>query len=63
MELFEGTKNWDLDWHNYVWGDELKLLLDQLKTVACCSSDGSHMMAWPHTGAQHKARLPRLRTS
>ena len=34
MDLFEGTKSWDLDWHNYVWGDELeKFSLDQLKTV------------------------------
>ena len=32
--LFEGTKPWDLDWHNYVWGDELeKFSLDQLKTA------------------------------
>ena len=32
--FFEGTKSWDLDWHNYVWGDELeKLSLDQLKTA------------------------------
>ena len=31
---FEGRKSWDLDWHNYVWGDELeKFSLDQLKTV------------------------------
>jgi len=32
--FFEGSKSWDLDWHNYVWGDELeKLSLDQLKTA------------------------------
>lgn len=24
--LFEGAKNWDLDWHDYVWGDELERL-------------------------------------
>jgi hypothetical protein len=22
--FFEGAKKWDLDWHEYVWGDELK---------------------------------------
>ena len=22
--LFEGPKKWELDWHNYVWGDELE---------------------------------------
>ena len=32
--FFEGTKSWDLDWHNYVWGDDLeKFSLDQLKTA------------------------------
>ena len=32
--FFEGAKPWDLDWHNYVWGDELeKFSLDQLQTV------------------------------
>ena len=32
--LFEGPKKWDLDWHNYVWGDELEAFsLDQLRTV------------------------------
>ena len=32
--LFEGARNWDLDWHNYAWGDELeKFSLDQLKTA------------------------------
>lgn len=28
---FEGTKNWDLDFHNKVWGDELEQLsIEQL---------------------------------
>jgi dihydrofolate reductase len=32
--LFEGSKNWDLDWHNYFWGDDLaRFTLDQLKTA------------------------------
>jgi dihydrofolate reductase len=32
--LFEGAKSWDLDWHNYVWGDELeRLSLDQLNAA------------------------------
>lgn len=22
--FFEGAKNWGLDWHEYVWGDELE---------------------------------------
>jgi dihydrofolate reductase len=29
--FFEGTKSWDIDWHNAGWGDELEQLsLDQL---------------------------------
>ena len=33
-DLFEGAQSWDLDWHNYAWGDELeKFSLDQLKTA------------------------------
>ena len=32
--LFEGPKKWDLDWHNYVWGDELEQMsIEQLKTA------------------------------
>jgi dihydrofolate reductase len=32
--LFEGPKNWDLNWHNYFWGPELaEFVLEQLKTV------------------------------
>ena len=28
---FEGEKNWELDWHDYVWGDELeRLSIEQL---------------------------------
>ena len=31
---FEGTKKWDLDFHQYVWGDELEQLsLEQLKSA------------------------------
>lgn len=30
---FEGEKKWDLNWHNYAWGDELeKFSLEQLKS-------------------------------
>jgi dihydrofolate reductase len=32
--FFEGPKSWDLDWHEYVWGDELEQLsIEQLKSV------------------------------
>ncbi|GAC1414358.1 MAG: dihydrofolate reductase family protein [Gemmatimonadaceae bacterium] len=32
--LFEGPKKWDLDWHEYVWGDELEQLsLEQGKSA------------------------------
>jgi dihydrofolate reductase len=32
--LFEGSKSWDLGWHNYFWGEELAgFVLDQLKTA------------------------------
>jgi dihydrofolate reductase len=32
--FFEGAKKWDLDWHDYVWGDELQQFgLDQAKTA------------------------------
>ncbi len=24
--FFEGAKSWDIDWHNFVWGDELEEL-------------------------------------
>lgn len=32
--FFEGPKKWDLDWHEYVWGDELEQFgLDQGRTA------------------------------
>jgi len=32
--FFEGKKKWDLDWHEYVWGDELEQFsLEQLKSI------------------------------
>jgi dihydrofolate reductase len=32
--FFEGSKPWELDWHNYIWGEELEQLsLEQLKSV------------------------------
>jgi dihydrofolate reductase len=32
---FEGAQNWDLDWHNYAWGDELEeFSIEQLRTAA-----------------------------
>ena len=32
--FFEGRKSWDLDWHQYAWGEELEALsTEQLKTV------------------------------
>jgi dihydrofolate reductase len=32
--FFEGTKPWDLDFHQYVWGDELEQLsIEQLKSA------------------------------
>ena len=31
---FEGPKPWDIEWHNYVWGDELeKLSLEQAGSI------------------------------
>ena len=31
---FEGTENWDLDWHEYVWGEELeRLSIEQLRSA------------------------------
>ena len=31
---FEGAKSWDLDWHNYAWGEELeRFSIEQLKTI------------------------------
>lgn len=31
---FEGGKSWELDWHPYIWGDELeRFSLDQLRTA------------------------------
>src|SRR5712692_2252292 len=32
--FFEGPKSWEIDWHEYVWGEELEQLsLQQLKSV------------------------------
>jgi dihydrofolate reductase len=32
--LFEGPKSWDIDWHEYVWGEELEQLsIEQLKSA------------------------------
>ncbi len=32
--FFEGAKSWDLDWHNYAWGEELeRISAEQLKTI------------------------------
>jgi dihydrofolate reductase len=32
--FFEGPKSWDLDWHEYVWGEELeRLSLEQSKSI------------------------------
>ena len=32
--FFEGSKPWEIDWHEYVWGDELEQLsLEQLKSA------------------------------
>lgn len=32
--LFEGPKAWEIDWHEYVWGDELEQFsLDQSKSI------------------------------
>lgn len=31
---FEGAKSWDLDWHEYVWGEELeRLSIEQLRSA------------------------------
>ena len=32
--FFEGPKKWDLDWHEYVWGDELEQLSLELGRTA-----------------------------
>jgi dihydrofolate reductase len=32
--FFEGPKAWEIDWHEYVWGEELeKFSIEQLKTI------------------------------
>jgi len=32
--FFEGPKSWDIDWHEYAWGDELeRLSIEQSKSV------------------------------
>jgi dihydrofolate reductase len=32
--FFEGPKSWDLDWHEYVWGEELeRLSIEQSKSI------------------------------
>lgn len=32
--FFEGSKKWDLDWHEYVWGDELEQMSIELGKTA-----------------------------
>ena len=32
--FFEGPRSWDIDWHDYAWGDELEAFsLEQSKSV------------------------------
>lgn len=32
--FFEGPKSWEIDWHNYTWGEELEQLsIEQLKSA------------------------------
>lgn len=32
--FFEGPKSWDIDWHEYVWGDELEQLsIEQSRSI------------------------------
>lgn len=32
--FFEGRKSWDIDWHNYVWGEELeRFSIEQSKSI------------------------------
>ena len=32
--FFEGPKSWELDWHEYVWGEELEQFsIEQLKSA------------------------------
>ena len=32
---FEGSRSWDIDWHEYVWGSELQQFsLEQAKSIA-----------------------------
>src|ERR1700688_129764 len=32
--FFEGAKTWELDWHQYVWGEELEQLsIEQLRSA------------------------------
>ena len=32
--FFEGPKSWEIDWHEYVWGDELRRFsIEQSKSI------------------------------
>jgi hypothetical protein len=34
--LFDGSNNWELDWHQSVWGAELeRLSIEQLRAADC----------------------------
>lgn len=54
---FEGTKPWDIDFHNLAWGPELQRYAEQFGREGDLLVFGRKTMrAWPPTG-----RLPRAK--
>ena len=58
---FEGDKNWDLSFHDTIWGPELeKISIEQLKAADYLVLVVSPMVEWLRIGKQQKVKLQNL---
>lgn len=59
--FFEGPKNWDIDWHNYTWGEELEQLsIEQLKSADLLLFGRVTYETWLLIGLRLRAKLPKM---
>ena len=55
---FEGVKNWDLPWHERVWGEELeRFSIAQLESADMLVFGRVTYEAWLHTGRRPGVKL------
>jgi hypothetical protein len=55
--FFEGSKPWEIEWHEYAWGDELqRFSLDQTKEVGTLLFGRRRTKACRATGRRPRAR-------